>query len=79
MGFWASKTLLSAVEIGIFTELAKRAEELATLQGRLGIHPRAGRDFFDALVFEALYADLARLTFLAAMTGISRGANQLMS
>ena len=144
LGFWASKTLMSAVEMGVFTELAKGAEDLETLQGRLGIHPRAGRDFFDALValgflqrgsgkygntpatdlfldrhkpsymggilemanqrlyehwrhlttalrtgkqqneskgaedntFEALYADPARLkTFLAAMTGISRGAN----
>ena len=50
LGFWASKTLLSAVEMGVFTELAKRAEDVETLQGRLGIHPRAGRDFFDALV-----------------------------
>jgi len=144
LGFWASKALLSAVEMGVFTELAKRPEDLDTLQGRLGIHPRAGRDFFDTLValgflrrvdgkysntpatdlyldrqkasyiggmlemanqrlyehwshlttalrtgkqqneakdgkgspFEALYADPARLkTFLAAMTGISHGAN----
>jgi hypothetical protein len=146
LGFWASKTLLSAVEMEVFTELGNRAEDLATLQGRIGIHPRAARDFFDALValgflrrangkyantpatelyldkhkptyiggmlemanqrlynhwthltealrtgkqqneardggagspFEALYADPARLkTFLAAMTGISHGANQ---
>ncbi|HTZ32556.1 MAG TPA: methyltransferase [Methylomirabilota bacterium] len=148
LGFWASKALLSAVEMGVFTELAKRPEDLDTLQGRLGIHPRAGRDFFDALValgflrrvdgkysntlatdlyldrqkssyiggilemanqrlyehwshlttalrtgkqqneakdgkgspFEALYADPARLkTFLAAMTGISRGANVVIA
>ncbi len=149
LGFWASKTLLSAVEIGVFTELAKQAEDLDTLQGRLGIHSRAGRDFFDTLValgflrrvngkyantpetdlfldkhkptyiggmlemanqrlyehwshltvalrtgkqqneardggtgspFDALYADPARLkTFLAAMTGISHGANQAIA
>jgi len=148
LGFWSSKALLSAVEIGVFTELSKQPEDLATLQGRLGIHPRAGRDFFDTLValgflrrvdgkyantpatdlfldkhkpayiggmlemanqrlyqhwshltealrtgkqqnetkdgtgspFEALYADPARLkTFLAAMTGISRGANQAIA
>ena len=148
LGFWSSKALLSAVEMGVFTELAKRAEDLETLQGRLGIHPRAGRDFFDTLValgflrrvdgkyantpatdlyldshkpsyiggilemanqrlydhwshlttalrtgkqqneakegkgspFEALYADPARLkTFLAAMTGISRGANMAIA
>jgi hypothetical protein len=50
LGFWASKTLLSAVEMGVFTELAKRGEDLPTLQGRLGLHPRSARDFFDALV-----------------------------
>ena len=50
MGFWASKTLLSAVEMEVFTELAKHPEDLATLQARLGLHPRSARDFFDALV-----------------------------
>ena len=143
LGFWASKTLLSAVEMELFTELAKHPEDLETLQGRLGLHPRGARDFLDALValgflrredgvysntpetdlfldkhkpayiggilemanhrlypfwgsltkalrtgkpqneaasgapvFEALYADPARLKqFLAAMSGISRGAN----
>jgi len=50
MGFWASKTLLSAVEMEVFTELAKRPEDLDTLTGRLGLHPRSSRDFLDALV-----------------------------
>ena len=50
LGFWASKTLLSAVEMELFTELAKHPENLETLQGRLGLHPRSARDFFDALV-----------------------------
>jgi len=49
-GFWASKTLLSAVEMGVFTELAKRPEGLEELTGRLGLHPRAARDFLDTLV-----------------------------
>jgi ubiquinone/menaquinone biosynthesis C-methylase UbiE len=145
LGFWASKTLLSAVEMGVFTELAHGPEEFSTLAGRLGLHPRAARDFLDALValgflhrteghycnapdadlfldrnkpsyiggmlemanarlygfwnhltealrtgqqqneakndvgaspFTALYADPARLKgFLAAMSGISHGAN----
>src|SRR5579872_5451374 len=147
LGFWASKTLLSAVEMGVFTELSRQPEDLETLRGRLGLHPRSARDFLDALTalgflcrvdgkyanapaadvyldkhkpsyiggilemanqrlykhwshltealrtgkeqneakdgdpgaaspFEALYADPARLKgFLAAMTGISRGAN----
>ena len=50
MGFWASKTLLSAVEMGLFTELAEHPEDLETLQGRLGLHRRSARDFLDALV-----------------------------
>ena len=50
LGFWAAKTLLSAVEMELFTELAKHPEDLETLQGRLGLHPRSARDFFDALV-----------------------------
>ncbi len=143
LGFWASKTLLSAVEMGVFTELAHGPENLAALSGRLGLHPRSSRDFLDTLValgflerrngmyqntpatdlfldrkkpsylggilemanarlypfwgrltealrtgqpqnevrtggpgmFETLYADPARLRgFLAAMSGISRGA-----
>lgn len=149
LGFWSSKALLSAVEMGVFTELAKGPEDLETLRGRLGLHKRAALDFFDALTalgflrrengiysntpesdlfldkhkpsyiggmlemanqrlyghwqhltealrtgrqqneareegidspFEALYADPARLrTFLAAMTGISKGANRLIA
>jgi len=148
MGFWASKALLSAVEMELFTELAKRPMDLDTLQGRLGLHRRSARDFLDTLValgfleredgvysntpetdcfldkhkptyiggilemanhrlygfwghltealrtgehqneskggkdglFEALYADPARLReFLAAMTGVSRGANRVIA
>ena len=50
LSFWASKTLLSAVEMEVFTELAKHPEDLDTLTGRLGLHPRSSRDFLDALV-----------------------------
>ncbi len=50
LAFWGSKTLLSAIEIGVFTELAKHPEDLNALQGRLGLHPRSSRDFLDALV-----------------------------
>jgi hypothetical protein len=49
-GFWASKTLLSAIELEVFTELAKHPLSLEELQGRLGFHPRSVRDFLDALV-----------------------------
>lgn len=50
LGFWGPKTLLSAVELGVFTELAKGPADLATLTTRLGLHSRSARDFFDALV-----------------------------
>jgi len=49
LGFWASKTLLSAVEMGVFTELSRQPEDLETLRGRLGLHPRSARDFLDTL------------------------------
>ncbi|QNI35079.1 methyltransferase [Alloacidobacterium dinghuense] len=145
LGFWASKVLLSAVEMGVFTELAHGPEQFDNLAGRLGLHHRSSRDYLDALValgflqrsngvysntpetdlfldrnkpgylggilemanarlygfwnhltealrtgrpqneardnsgespFGALYADPARLkSFLAAMSGISHGAN----
>jgi hypothetical protein len=144
LGFWASKTLLTAVELDLFTQLAVQTGTADELRDRLGLHPRSIRDFLDALValgfldrqdgiyrntaatgqfldkakpsyiggilemanhrlypfwndltealrtgqpqnesargeaplFETLYADPARLKeFLAAMTGVSRGAN----
>src|SRR5260370_1283748 len=50
MGFWASKTVLSAVELGVFSALASAPSDLAALQARLGLHPRSARDFLDALV-----------------------------
>src|SRR5215510_1420661 len=49
-GFWGSKTLLSAIELGLFTELAKGPLDAETLSKRLELHPRSARDFFDALV-----------------------------
>lgn len=49
-GFWGSKTLLSAVELGLFTELAKGPLDARALTTRLGVHQRSARDFFDALV-----------------------------
>jgi hypothetical protein len=148
IGFWAAKTLLSAVEMEVFTELAKHPDDLETIQARLGLHPRSAHDFMDALValgfleridgkyhntpetdlfldkgkpsyiggalemanhrlygywqhltealrtgkpqneiktggeglFATLYADPARLKeFMAAMTGVSHGANQAIA
>jgi precorrin-6B methylase 2 len=49
--FWASKTLLSAIEIGLFSELAAAGPLDADAIGRrLGLHERSTRDFLDALV-----------------------------
>jgi O-methyltransferase domain/Dimerisation domain len=51
LAFWGSKTLLSAVELGVFSELADAgALDGEALRQRLGLHPRSARDFFDALV-----------------------------
>ena len=49
-GFWGSKTLLSAIELGLFTELAKGPLDATALTKRLQLHPRSAQDFFDALV-----------------------------
>lgn len=50
LGFWGSKTLLSAIELDVFSALAGGARDLEWLRARLGLHERAARDFFDALV-----------------------------
>src|SRR5262249_6726886 len=50
LGFWASKTLLSAIELGVFTELTNLPLSGEELTQRLELHPRSARDFFDALV-----------------------------
>lgn len=63
LGFWASKALLSAVELELFTSLAEKPADLVGLQERLGLHPRGARDFFDALV---------ALGFLTRVDGIYR-------
>jgi SAM-dependent methyltransferase len=50
LGFLASKTVLSAVELGLFTELRTGPLGGEALRTRLGLHQRSARDFFDALV-----------------------------
>jgi SAM-dependent methyltransferase len=50
LGFWASKALLSAIELGLFTELTKGSLDAETLRDRLSLHPRGIHDFLDALV-----------------------------
>jgi hypothetical protein len=50
MGFWASKTLLSAVELGLFTLLGDDAMTAEQIAVRLDLHHRSRYDFLDALV-----------------------------
>ena len=50
LGFWGSKTLLCAVELGVFTHLAREPLNAESLRARLQLHPRGADDFFDALV-----------------------------
>src|SRR5215210_1029855 len=50
MGFWPSKTVLSAVELELFTHLGAEAMTGEEIGERLGLHERAIYDFLDALV-----------------------------
>src|SRR4029079_1899506 len=50
LAFWPSKTLLSAIELGVFTELAGGSQPSAALSTRLVLHSRAAADFLDTLV-----------------------------
>jgi predicted O-methyltransferase YrrM len=50
MGFWASKTLLSAVELELFTRLGGGTMTAAEIAEALALHERAVPDFPDALV-----------------------------
>src|SRR5687767_11930196 len=50
MGFWPSKTVLSAVELELFTQLGTGAMTGEEVGERIGLHPRAIGDFLDTLV-----------------------------
>jgi hypothetical protein len=82
-GYWGSKTLLSAVEMGLFTELAMGPLTLDEVRARFGLHERSARDFLDALVALGmlkreqgkyanmpatdLYLDRAKSTYIGGM------------
>jgi hypothetical protein len=82
-GYWGSRTLLSAVELGLFTELARGPLALDDIRARLHLHERSARDFLDALVALGmlrreqgryantpatdLYLDRAKPTYLGGM------------
>lgn len=48
--FWASKALLTAVELELFTLLGDESMTAQQLGKKLQLHPRGTYDFFDALV-----------------------------
>jgi O-methyltransferase/methyltransferase family protein len=50
MGFWAARAVISAVELGVCTELAKGPQSAEALTTSLNINARGARDFLDALV-----------------------------
>ncbi len=49
MGYMASKTLLAAVKMGLFTELGSSSLTAREIQTRLNLHGRGLLDFLDAL------------------------------
>lgn len=49
-GFWPSKVLLAAIDLELFTVLADDELRASELERTLDLHPRATRDFLDALV-----------------------------
>ena len=55
-GFWASKTLLSAVELGLYTHLGSGPKAGPELERAMGLSPRATYDFLDTLVALGLLA-----------------------
>ena len=50
MGFWPSKTVLSAVELELFTRLGDESMTGEEIGEQLGLHPRGIYDFLDTLV-----------------------------
>lgn len=50
MAFWPAKTLLSAVKLNLFGQLAGRTRPAAELQRELDLHDHSLYDFLDALV-----------------------------
>lgn len=49
-GYWASRTLLTALELQVFTRLGSGSKDAASLVEELGLHGRGARDFLDSLV-----------------------------
>jgi hypothetical protein len=56
MGFWSSKALLSAVELGVFTYLGMGPRTGREIERALDLHPRGTYDLLDTLVALGLLA-----------------------
>ena len=56
MGFFASRTLLSAVDLGLYAQLGADGLTAAEIAERIGLHERSRDDFLDALVALGLLA-----------------------
>lgn len=54
--FCTAKCLLTALELGLFTELAERPSNRDEIQQALGLHPRAMRDYLNILANLGLLA-----------------------
>jgi hypothetical protein len=50
LGFWGSRAFLSAIELGLFTEIARGPLDEKAIRKGLGLHERGARDFLDTLV-----------------------------
>jgi SAM-dependent methyltransferase len=49
-GFWGSQVLFTAVELDLFTALARQPADGETISARWGLRPPIARDFLDSLV-----------------------------
>jgi hypothetical protein len=94
MAFWRSALLLSAYELGLFTELAAGPSDAATIESRLGLRQDATADFLEALVAldfveqsdglyrntpEAnLFLDPAKATYIGHVFAMARAAMREM-
>ncbi|MGG7665449.1 methyltransferase family protein [Dyadobacter sp. BHUBP1] len=49
-GFWSAKPLLTAIRLGLFTELANGPLFVSEIRQKLGLQSHSSLDFLDALV-----------------------------
>ncbi|WP_353721269.1 methyltransferase dimerization domain-containing protein [Dyadobacter sp. 676] len=49
-GFWSAKPLMTAIRLGLFTELAEGPLFVSEIRQKLGLHSGTSLEFLDALV-----------------------------